>query len=44
MNVNQMRLELTRLYGVEWQVRVRNMSDKQVQAIYLKFKKEGKIK
>lgn len=44
MNANQMRLELLKCYGAEWQSKVRKMPDKQVIALYLKFKREGKIK
>lgn len=44
MNPNQMRIELMKFYGPQWQQRVKKMSDKQITALYLKFKQEGKIK
>ena len=34
---------LRNLYGDDWKKKVDKMSDKQVIAIYLKFKKEGKV-
>ena len=44
MNANQMRIELRKFYGPQWASRVDRMSEKQIVALYLKFKKEGKIK
>lgn len=38
------RLALRGLYGDRWKARVDKMSEAQVIALYLKFKKEGKIK
>ena len=34
---------LRNLYGESWKHKVDKMSDQQVIAIYLKFKKEGKV-
>lgn len=44
MDQRQMRIELRKFYGTQWASKVDKMSDKQVIALYLKFKKEGKIK
>ena len=44
MTVEQMRTELIKAYpGPAWKVKVSLMHDTQVQALYLKFKKTGKI-
>jgi hypothetical protein len=44
MNTEQMRQELLKLYGALWRSKVRKMNSDQIQAIYLRFKKEGKLK
>lgn len=44
MNVEQMRVALSGLYGQQWREKVRKMRDSQVVAIYKKFQAEGKIK
>lgn len=46
MNVQQMRVELTRHYGAAspFSKRVTRMPDNQVQAIYLRLKNKGEIK
>lgn len=43
-DIQQKRLALRGLYGPDWAKRVDKMPDKQVIALYLKFKSEGKIK
>lgn len=44
MNTEQMKAELLKLYGAQWRYKVSKMSEQQIQAIYFRFKKEGKIK
>ena len=46
MNPNQVRLELIAAYPYsdKWRRRVERMEDDQVTAIYLRLKKEGRIK
>lgn len=44
MGMSNERHALKMMYGPKWQAKVDKMSDSQVIAIYLKFKKEGKIK
>lgn len=44
MNTEQMRAELLKFYGAQWQEKVRKMGPNQVLAVYTKFKREGKIK
>lgn len=46
MNPNQVRLELIAAYPFsdKWRRRVERMEDDQVIAIYLRLKKEGRIK
>lgn len=43
MNAAQQRAAIRALYGPDWKAKVDKMSDKQVVAIYLKFKRENKI-
>lgn len=43
-DIQQKRIAIRDLYGPAWKARVDKMSDQQVIALYLKFKKEGKIK
>lgn len=45
MNIEQMRAEVIKVYFMSgtWADRVKNMSDTQVTAIFLRFKREGKI-
>lgn len=45
MGSNQERQELLKLYPTSdsWKDKVSKMSDRQVTAIYLRFKKEGKL-
>lgn len=44
MSAHKERLALRDLYGDSWRARVDKMKDAQVIALYLKFKREGKIK
>lgn len=46
MNPNQVRLELIAAYPFsdKWRRRVERMEDDQVIAIYLRLKKEGRVK
>lgn len=45
MNINQMRDALKRAYpSKQWAEKVTKMRDDQIQAIYLRFKREGKIR
>jgi len=41
MTIENMRNEIKKSYGPNWAIRVDRMSNKQVAAIYYKFKKEG---
>lgn len=43
-DIQQKRMAIRGLYGPGWAKKVDKMSDKQVLALYLKFKLEGKIK
>lgn len=45
MNIEQMRTEVIKVYLLSdsWADRVKKMSDTQVTAIFLRFKREGKI-
>lgn len=43
-DIQQKRIALRGLYGPGWAKKVDKMPDNQVIALYLKFKKEGKIK
>lgn len=43
-DIQQKRNALRALYGETWRLAVNNMPDHQVVAVYLRFKKEGKIK
>jgi hypothetical protein len=43
-DIQQKRNAIRDLYGPAWKARVDKMSDKQIIALYLKFKNEGKIK
>jgi hypothetical protein len=45
MTVEQMRIELKKAYKTpSWTAKVNNMRPPQVTALYLKFRREGKIK
>lgn len=44
MNTEQMRTELVKHYGPQFQPKVNKMSDKQVQAIYFRLKEKGVMK
>lgn len=45
MNINQQREAVKAVYsGPTWAHRVAKMSESQIQAIYIKFKNEGKLK
>lgn len=44
MNDVEMRKALKSLYGLHWAARVDKMKEKQVFVLYLKWKKEGKLK
>jgi hypothetical protein len=45
MHDGQMRIELKKAYpgSTTWTAKVNNMSEAQLLAVYLRFKKEGKI-
>ena len=45
MNINQMRQAIASVYsGKGWKTKVAKMPEDQVHAVYLRFKREGKIK
>ena len=45
MNAQQMREAIKYVYPSQsWKLKVKEMTDQQVTAIYLRFKKEGKIR